>query len=102
MSKAWKDVVDLPLAETVLKQGDLGFCLQCFNYLGTKPHDVAASILETVVLEVASRGNWMALRSWEAVADDLPPAARTVITSANAARGRREAQEDAYAPCRVA
>ena len=53
--------------------------------MGTKPHDIAVDILETLV-EVASRGDWPALKSWEGVADNLPPAARTAITGANGAR----------------
>ena len=82
MSNAWNQAMRLPLARPKL-QSDLGHVLQCFNWLGTRPHDIAVGILEMVV-EVAARGDWMALKAWESV--DLPPAARTAITVANAAR----------------
>ena len=82
MSNAWKEAMRFPLARPKL-QVDLGHALQCFNWLGTRPHDIAVGILEMVV-EVAARGDWMALKAWESV--DLPPAARTAITVANAAR----------------
>ena len=82
MSNAWKEAMRFPLARPKL-QVDLGHALQCFNWLGTRPHDIAAGILEMVV-EVAARGDWMALKAWESV--DLPPAARTAITVANVAR----------------
>ena len=73
----------LPLARPIGMQADLGLVLQCFNWLGTKSHDIAVGILEMVV-EVATRGDWMALKAWASV--DLPPAARATITGANAAR----------------
>ena len=82
MSNAWKQAMRFPLARPKL-QSDLGHVLQCFNWLGTRPHDIAVGILEMVV-EVAARGDWMALKAWESV--DLPPVARTAITVANAAR----------------
>jgi len=82
MSNAWKEAMRFPLARPKL-QVDLGHALQCFNWLGTRPHDIAVGILEMVV-EVAARGDWMALKAWESV--DLPPAARTAIAVANAAR----------------
>ena len=81
MSHAWKEAMRLPLASPVLKEADLGHALQCFNWLGTKPHDIAVGILEMVV-EVAARGDWMALKAWESV--DLPPFAR--IAGVNNAR----------------
>ena len=82
MSNAWKEAMRIPLARPKL-QSDFGHVLQCFNWLGTMPHDIAVGILEMVV-EVAARGDWMALKAWESV--DLPPVARTAITVANAAR----------------
>ena len=83
MSNAWKEAMRLPLVNSLPMQADLGHALQIFNWLGTRHHDIAVGILEMVV-EVAARGDWTALKAWESV--DLPPAARTAITGANAAR----------------